>query len=295
MFEAIDDILMLFANSFYGSMIVGAVCPLIGIFFVLRRVVFLGIAVPQFAAAGMAFGFLILPWWHGLTGSPGHGPAAVEGDFAFHLFWALSFTFVALLILVLLGKKDPAPPEGRIAAGYAFAAAATVLFLSASALGASHVQVLLRGEILALSDQDLMAISVLFGAVLLVFILFNRPFLLVSYDREAAISLGRNPLVWDLFLYGLLGASISVGVLTVGPLVIFGLMVIPPLAARMLAFNMTSYYLFASAIGLLTAVGGFLASYLLDLPLGPTDVVLAFLVMTLIRAIKGAAALFSTA
>ena len=50
--EAINDILTLFAYSFWGALVVGAVCPLIGVFFLVRRVVFLGIAVPQFAAAG---------------------------------------------------------------------------------------------------------------------------------------------------------------------------------------------------------------------------------------------------
>jgi ABC-type Mn2+/Zn2+ transport system permease subunit len=288
MLDAFHDILTLFAQSFCGSLVVGAVCPLIGVFLLVRRAVFLGIAVPQFAAAGIAFGFLVLPWWHGLIGSEGHGPEAVEGDFAYHLFWALLFTLVALLILALLGRRESGNPEGRIAAGYAFAAAVTILFLSAGALGASHVQVLLRGEILALSSRDLLAITLLFGTVLLVLLVFRRPLLLSSFDREAAVSLGHRPFLWDILLYALMGASISVGVITVGPLVIFGLMVIPPLAARMLALNMVSFYLLASAIGLFTSVAGFMASFLLDWPLGPTDVVTAFLVMALILAGKTA-------
>ncbi len=284
--EAISDILTLFANSFYGSIVVGVVCPLMGVFFLVRRVVFLGIAVPQFAAAGVAFGFMVCPWFHERANGYSHGPGTGEAGFAFHLFWATAFTFGALLVLALLGERNGSAQEGRIAAGYSFAAAATILFLSAGAFGAGHVQVLLRGEILALSGSDLLAIIILFGVVLVAFILFHRNFLLVGYDREAAMSLGKNPLLWDVILYCLMGASISVGVITVGPLVIFGLLVIPPLAARAVAFNMTSFYVTASAIGLVTAVLGFMVSYMLDWPLGPTDVVLAFALMCLVRAGK---------
>jgi len=282
MLEAMNDILTLFAYSFWGALIVGAVCPLIGVFFVIRRVVFLGIAVPQFAAAGVAFGFMALPWWCEFLGNPTECPGETEGGFAFHLFWAMAFTLIALLLLALFARKDGATTEGRIAAGYAFASAVTILFLSGSALGSSHVQALLKGEILALSKGDLWVIGILYSVVLIVFLFFNRNFLLVGYDREAAISLGYKPLLWDILLYTLVGASISVGVLTVGPLVIFGLMVIPPLAARLIAFNMTSFYFFASAIGLVTAALGFLISYLLDWPLGPTDVVLSFTLLALI-------------
>ncbi|MBU0755193.1 MAG: metal ABC transporter permease [Planctomycetes bacterium] len=288
MIEAMNDILTLFACSFWGALIVGAVCPLIGVYFVIRRVVFLGIAVPQFAAAGVAFGFMTLPWWNEMLGHPGECPGEAEGGFTFHLFWAAFFTVAALLILAFLGRKDHTASEGRIAAGYAIAGAVTVLFLSGSALGLSHVQALLRGELLTLDADDLWIIGVIYTLIFIVLLFFGRNFLLIGYDREAAISLGYKPLFWDMVFFALVGASISVGVLTVGPLVIFGLMVIPPLAARLIAFNMLSFFLFASSLGLLTAALGFLASYLLDWPIGPTDVVVSFLLMTMIRLVRNA-------
>jgi ABC-type Mn2+/Zn2+ transport system permease subunit len=281
MLEALNDIMTLFAKSFFGSLAVGAVCPLLGVYFILRRMVFLGIAVPQFSAAGVAFGFLVLPAWNCLwadDGCAGHD----EGSFCFHLFFAMLFTFGALLVLVWLGRRGGGSTEGRIAAAYALAAAATILFLSGSALGVSHVNVLLKGEILAISDEGFTAILLFFGLALGLFVLFRRDFLLIAYDREAAVSLGKNPFAWDLFLYLLVGAAISVGVLTVGPLVIFGLMVIPPLAARHVAFNMASFYLLSSFFGLITAFGGFVASYMLDWPLGPTDVAAAFVLLLLV-------------
>jgi ABC-type Mn2+/Zn2+ transport system permease subunit len=282
MIQAFQDILTLFANSFFGSLLVGLVCPLLGVFFILRRMVFLGIAVPQFAAAGVAFGFLLLPYWNCLWVS-GDCHVHDEGSFCFHLFFAMLFTVGALFLLVYLGRRGEGSSEGRIAAGYALAAAVTILFLAGSALGTSHIDVLLKGEILAVSQEGLIAICTFYGLALVLFLIFRRDFLLIAYDREAAVSQGRNPVLWDLFLYLLVGAAISVGVLTVGPLVVFGLMVIPPLAARQLAVNMTSFYVLSSVIGVVTALAGFLAAYMLDWPLGPTDVVTAFAILVLVR------------
>ena len=38
-------------NAFMGSMTVGLFCPLIGVYFMLRRMVLLGVALPQISAA----------------------------------------------------------------------------------------------------------------------------------------------------------------------------------------------------------------------------------------------------
>ena len=46
-------------NAFYGSIVVGLVCPLIGVYFLLRRLVFWGVALPQVSSAGIAFAFML--------------------------------------------------------------------------------------------------------------------------------------------------------------------------------------------------------------------------------------------
>ena len=69
--------------------------------------------------------------------------------------------------------------------------------------------------------------------------------------------------------------AISLGVMTVGPLVIFGFLVIPPLAALPWARGMASFSILASALGGLSAFAGFYISYTRDLPLGPVVICVA--------------------
>ncbi len=49
----------LLRDALVGSVLVGIVCPLVGVYFVLRRMIFLGVALPQLSAAGIAFAFLV--------------------------------------------------------------------------------------------------------------------------------------------------------------------------------------------------------------------------------------------
>src|SRR5204863_2632676 len=108
----------------------------------------------------------------------------------------------------------------------------------------------------------------------LFFFLFRKEFLLVSFDREMAITLKKNVIVWDALLFLLIGLAISMAVLSVGPLVAFGFLLIPPLTAHLFARNMRQFALAASAIGGLGAFVGFCLAYRLDFPVGPTDVAL---------------------
>ena len=49
----------LLREALIGSVLVGCLCPLVGVYFVLRRMIFLGVALPQVSAAGIAFAFLM--------------------------------------------------------------------------------------------------------------------------------------------------------------------------------------------------------------------------------------------
>src|SRR6266704_264115 len=58
--ETLREILdphFLLRNSVYASLLVGFACPLAGVYLVLRRLIFMGVALPQISSAGIAFAF----------------------------------------------------------------------------------------------------------------------------------------------------------------------------------------------------------------------------------------------
>jgi len=75
-------------------------------------------------------------------------------------------------------------------------------------------------------------------------------------------------------------------VLSVGPLVAFGFLLIPALTAHLFAANMRQFTVLASLLGGASAFIGFCIAYRYDLPVGPADVALLGMVYGLAFLVK---------
>lgn len=265
----------LLKNSVYISLLVGFACPLIGVFLVLRRLIFLGVALPQISSTGIAFALSMHIWM-------GHHDAAHgEEQRALAFLGAIVFTVLAILGLALLEKRGRGLVEGRLGTAYVVASAVSILLLAKCPIAEHGWLGLLKGEIIAISKGDVTLTFASFAVVLLLLGLFHREFMLVSFDRDMAVVLGKNVVFWDLLLFSLLGLTVAIAVLSVGPLIAFGFLLIPPLIMRQFARNMWQFVVGASVIGGLTALMGFGLAYRYDLPVGPTDVALLGLLYAL--------------
>jgi ABC-type Mn2+/Zn2+ transport system permease subunit len=254
--SALADILradFLLRDALVGSVLLGLVCPLVGVYFLLRRMIFLGVALPQLSAAGIGLAFLL---YSELIGRHQHG---VEGE----------------RLLALVERGGRVMVEARIGTVFALASAATMLFVAVDPFGEAEMVNLLKGDIIATTSSSLGLLTVVLAIVTALLFAFRKELLLVSFDREMAIVLGKRAELWDALLYLLIGLTISLGVMNAGPLVTFGFLVIPPLTARLVTRRMLTFSLAASALGGAAAFLGFWAAYGLDLPLGPTEVALS--------------------
>ncbi len=276
------DRIELFRYALAAALCASVVCPLIGVFLFVRRTSFYGITLPQFATAGVVFGFALLPWWVAHVGLGGLDLDTALSDshaaMNYHFMWAGAFTFGGLITLVLLGRRGGSE-IGRVAAAFAIANAATYLFGRVSPVGKSLVDELLQGEILGVGQHEFETLATVLGVVLVVVIFFHRDFLIASFDRDGARVLGQRVIVFEALLTTITGLTIAVGTMTLGPTLVFGLLVLPPLAARTYARSMMSFYFAASAIGVVSTLLGIVASFELDLPLGAAIVGVAGLML----------------
>ena len=266
----------LLRDALVGSVLIGLVCPLVGTYFVLRRMIFLGVALPQLSAAGIAFSFV---GYRLAVGPHEHGNLS-ERSLA--MIGSLVFTLGGLMVLTAFERRGRETVEARIGVTYAVAAALTILFLTFDPHGDAEMVNLLKGDILSTTRTSLTLLASVLGAVVVVLFAFRKEFLLVSFDRDLATVFGKRVGLWDGLLYLTIGATISLGVMTAGPLVTFGFLVVPPLTARLVTRRMLSFSLVGAAIGGATAFGGFYCAYRIDLPLGPAEVALASLVLLVV-------------
>ena len=265
-------------DALVASVLVGLVCPLVGVYFVLRRMIFLGVALPQLSAAGIAFALLM---HRTVIGPHPHGGAS---DAMMARLGATTFTLGGILLLALLERRGREFVEARIGMTYAIAGALTILFLAADPWGEAHIVNLLKGELLAATETSVAFLGAVLGAVVITLLAFQKEFLLVSFDHDLAVVFGKRTTLWDALLYLLCGVTISFGVLAAGPLVTFGFLLAPPLAARELTRRMLTFSIVSSAIGGLTAFVGFCVAFRYDMPLGPAEVAVSAAVLLLISA-----------
>ena len=259
----------LLRNSVYASVLIGFACPLVGVFLIMRRLVFMGVALPQISSTGVAFA-LSFPLWFGFHLTD-HGSQAVH-TLAFA--GSIVFSLAAILLLAFMERRGGGQAEGRLGTAYVVAAASGILLLSKNPYGEIGWLDMLKGEVITISNFDLALTIAMLALVLIVLILSHKELILVSFDREMALILRKNVIFWDVVLYILIGLTVSVSVLSVGPLIAFGFLLIPALISHRFAHTMTQFTVLASLIGGVIAFIGFWIAYQYDLPVGPTDVVL---------------------
>lgn len=259
----------LLRNSVYTSVLIGFACPLVGVFLVVRRLVFMGVALPQISSTGVAIA-LSLPLWLGFH-PMGH-PSESAHSLAF--VGSITVSLAAILVLAFLERRGRGQPEGRLGTAYVVAAALSILLLAKNPYGEMGWLDMLKGEVITISNFDLALTAGTLALVLAALGFFYKELLLVSFDRVTAMTLRKNVVFWDLLLYLLIGMTVSMAVLSVGPLIAFGFLLIPALTAHLFSRNMRQFTTLASLIGGVVAFLGFWMAYQWDLPVGPTDVVL---------------------
>lgn len=268
----------LLRDALLGSVLVGFVCPLVGVYFLLRRMIFLGVALPQVSAAGIATAFLL----YGVLIGPHY--TLGDGERLLAIAGSATFTVAATLVLAFMERQGRARVEARIGATYAIAAAATMLLLAKDPHGDAEIVGLLKGDILATTSASLNVMLLTFGAAALVLFVFRKELLLVSFDRDLAVVFGKRAGLWDLVLYVVIAAVISLGVMSAGPMATFGFLVVPPLTMRLITRRMLTFSVGSALLGAVTAFVGFYCAYRYDVPLAPAEIAVASAALGIVAA-----------
>lgn len=256
--------------SIAASMLVAPILAAVGSLLQLRREAFIGVAVPQFATAGVALALWLLPFFPHLQESfleHGHPPLL------YLLPFAAGAAFLALLAYGL--RRQGAPNPAVLAGGFAFAIALSFALRSRSPIGANYAETMLLGDVLYLDLHDfgaLIAVCALGGAFLFQ---ARRTLLVGAVDAEQAVALHLPLRRVHALLPIVLAAVIGCGVMTLGPILVFSLLFLPPLAAASVARSLRSYLLLSVLFALLTVALAWVAAIGADLPYGPTAGVIA--------------------
>ncbi|MEB3322278.1 MAG: iron chelate uptake ABC transporter family permease subunit, partial [Synechococcaceae cyanobacterium] len=155
--------------------------------------------------------------------------------------------------------------------------ALAVLALSRVRAYRGGIQQLLFGDILGVSQLDLVGLLLLLLGVGAYLLLSHRSQILLSLDEPLAVSRGVDVDRQRLLFIVVLAVVVAISIKAVGVLLISAFVVIPASAARLVSTTFSGYVLLATALGAGCAVLGLLLSGVLDLPSGPSVVLLQLL------------------
>jgi zinc transport system permease protein len=252
--EIISTILREFPYALYGSILVAVACSFLGVYIVSRRVVFFGAVLTQVSVLGLAATFL--PFF------------AVP-----HTVGSLSITLLSVVVLSRLFTGKKIPRDAVLGLVFVFAVAARILVMQkAPKVEAAEIDSLLRGDILFVTGDLFWLMAGAFALGALLNILFYKEFAFVAFDAETARTHGYNAGLWDLGFYLLAGLIIAFATHMVGDLFVFGFLVVPPVAALLVARHVRSIFAVSVLIGLLSPPIGLYLAFLWDFPSSPSIV-----------------------
>lgn len=124
-----------------------------------------------------------------------------------------------------------------------------------------RLQDLLFGDVLGVSDTDLLLAGVLVLGAVLALVLLHGRLLAVGFDRLSASALGVRPLAVDAALLLLLAVVLLVAVQGLGNLLVISILIAPATAARAVGRRMAPMMLASAAVAVVGGIAGLYVSY----------------------------------
>ncbi len=249
--------LSLLILPFIACLILTAIHTYLGIHVVRRGVIFVDLALAQLAAFGSTIALLF--------GFDLHDREAY--------FISLGMTFLGAAFFSLSRQgREVIPQEAIIGVTYVVSAAASLILLDRVPGGAVHIRSLLVGNILTVSQDEVMKTALLYTLIGIVHWVFRRPMMAISVDPEQAGIEGIHIRAWDFLFYMLFGLVVTSSVALAGILLVFSYLIVPALISLIFTKNIRIRLAIGWGIGFLASLGGLYASVVLDTPTGASIV-----------------------
>jgi manganese/iron transport system permease protein len=140
------------------------------------------------------------------------------------------------------------------------------------------VQTIVLGNILAISDEDVVQVVAISAVSLVILALKWKDLMVTFFDESHARSIGLNPRWLKILFFTLLAACTVAALQTVGACLVIAMVVTPGATAYLLTDRFPRLILIAMAIGAGTSFAGAYLSYFLDGATGGVIVTLQMLV-----------------
>ena len=226
-------------RSLFISILVGITLPLIGSFVINRNLGFMGDAIAHASLPILVIGSIL-----GISIFLSAIPAAI---------------IIALSLGFIIGKSTIGEDT----------AIGIILLKEFNLSTTLNIEDILFGQILGVSDGDLLSTLVLSVITLSIIVIFYKQILYLSFDPIGAQVTGLNLKLYNNIFLIILSLAVIGALQSVGIILVISMLITPAAAAKLIMKNFFSSIFVASFFGVIASVTGLYFSYYINIPSGP--------------------------
>lgn len=279
---------MLFLDSFLEALLtfppyqyallagicIGIIAPLIGSVVVIRRLSFIADTLSHFSLAGVTFGVFISKLI----------PSSLLGIDP--IFLGVVFSIVGTFIIEKLRGFYKNYKELSMPIVMSFGVALSGLFIAITpGISTSFTTGLLFGSIVSVGLQNIIVILIVSFVIILFIAFFYKQIVSLCFDEVYARISGINVKLLQTIITIILAVVISVFIDFVGVLLINALLIVPVAAAILVGNSFKGTVLKAIIFSEISILLGFYISFVLNLPIGATVVLINVIILLVIMII----------
>jgi len=229
-------------RAIWVSALVGGVCAFLSCFLMLKGWSLMGDALAHAIVPGVALAYLLKV------------PYAAGAFFS---------GLLAALAMALVRVRTQLREDAVIGIVFTTFFAAGLLIVSINPTSV-NVQSIVLGNILGISDEDVVQVAIIAAISLVVLVARWRDLMLVFFDENQARSVGLSPTRLKILFFALLSACTVAALQTVGAVLVVAMVITPGATAYLLSDRFGRLIWIAVGLGVVTSAAGAYASYFLD-------------------------------
>jgi manganese/iron transport system permease protein/iron/zinc/copper transport system permease protein len=242
-----------FREGLIAAALVGALCAMLGVYVVLRRMSYIGHGLSHSVFGGAVVGYVLTVNFYLAAG-----------------LWG----FLSAVVINATARRRRIGADAAIGIVTTASFAIGVALISRTRSFTRNFEAALFGNILGVTATDLIIVALVTVAVAAFIVVCYKPLLFLTFDPEVAPIYGVNVGLVDTLFALAMAATIVASINVVGVTLIAATLVIPATSARLLTDAFGRMIVLSTLIGTGAGIVGMYASYWLDVSSGATIVLL---------------------
>ncbi|MFZ2070771.1 MAG: iron chelate uptake ABC transporter family permease subunit [Halobacteriota archaeon] len=243
-------------NALIAALLASIACGIIGVYVVVKRIVFISGGIAHAAFGGIGMGYFL-----------GIDP----------ILGVIPFSIASALSMGVIVKRTKIPEDTAIGILWAMGMAIGIILLDLTP-GYEYAPDpfgYLFGSILTVPASDIILMLCMNVVIIAVVLSFHREFQAISFDDEYATVVGLPTERLYLLLLCLIALAVVVLISVVGVILVIALLTIPAAMSRRFTHRLCTMMLLSVFLSAVLTISGLWLSYIFNLPSGATIVLVA--------------------